>query len=73
MDDDDDDDDINGTVVEKNVIEYKMCVLIFLTTFVSNISYSKKMSARYDHKYTLGSTQSTCYYCHILMKVEFCR
>jgi hypothetical protein len=25
---------INGTIFEKRVIEYKMCVLIFSTTFV---------------------------------------
>jgi hypothetical protein len=34
----------------RNVIEFKMCVLIFSTTFVSNVSYSKKNSARYCHK-----------------------
>jgi len=72
-DDDDADDVINGTVVEKNVIEDKMCVLIFLKTFVCNISYSKKMSARYDHKYILVSAQSVWYSYHVLMKVEFCR
>jgi len=33
----------------KKVIEYKMCVLIFSTTFDRNISHSKKNSARY-HK-----------------------
>jgi hypothetical protein len=32
---------------KKKVIESKMCVLIFSTSFISNISYSKKSSARY--------------------------
>ena len=34
---------INGTIFEKkkNVIKYKMCVSIFFTTYVWNISYSK--------------------------------
>jgi TRAP-type uncharacterized transport system fused permease subunit len=31
-------------------IERKLCVLIFVTTFVSNISHSKKNSARYCHQ-----------------------
>jgi hypothetical protein len=34
---------------EKNVTEYKTC-LIFSTTFIRNISHSKKNSARYCHK-----------------------
>jgi hypothetical protein len=29
---------INGTIFGKNVIEHKMCVLIFFTTFIRNIS-----------------------------------
>jgi hypothetical protein len=32
----------------KKVTEYKMCVLIFSTTFVRNISHSKKKWPRYD-------------------------
>jgi hypothetical protein len=31
---------------QKKVIEHKMCVLIFSTTFVWNISHPKKNSAR---------------------------
>jgi hypothetical protein len=34
----------------KNVTAHKMYILIFSTTFISNISYSKKNSARYFHK-----------------------
>jgi hypothetical protein len=34
----------------KNVTANEMCVLILSTTFVQNISHSKKNSARYDYK-----------------------
>jgi hypothetical protein len=46
---------INGTIFErKKVIEQKMCVVIFSTTFIWNIFHFKKKWARYDHvKYTL--------------------
>jgi hypothetical protein len=40
---------INGTVFDKNAIEHKMLILI-LFTFILNISYFKKNSARYHHK-----------------------
>jgi hypothetical protein len=44
---------ISGTIFGlKNVTGYKMCVLIFSTTFVRKIFYSKKNWARYDHKCT---------------------
>jgi len=33
-------------------MEHKMCVAIFSTTFVFNISHSEKNSARYYHKCT---------------------
>jgi len=35
---------IIGTILEKKkkVTEHKMCVLIFCTSFVSNVSHSKK-------------------------------
>jgi K+-sensing histidine kinase KdpD len=36
----------------EKAIEYKMCVSIFSTTFASNISHSKKNSARHCHKCT---------------------
>jgi hypothetical protein len=37
---------------KKNNIEYEMCFLIFSTTFVWNISHSKKNAARYDQECT---------------------
>ena len=43
---------INGTILVKNVIEHKMCVLIFCITFISNISQSEKNPATYYHKCT---------------------
>ena len=48
------------------VIEHKMCVLIFSTTFVGNISHSAKNSARYCHKFTHVFRQSARYSCQIL-------
>ena len=38
---------ISSHGVRNNVTEHKMCVLIFSTTFVGNISLSKQNSARY--------------------------
>jgi hypothetical protein len=35
--------------LQENVTENKMCVLTFFTTFVYNISHSKKNSVRYCH------------------------
>jgi hypothetical protein len=40
---------INGTILEKKMLfEYKMCIVIFSTAFVWNISYFIKNWARYD-------------------------
>ena len=50
-----------------------MCGLIFSTTFVRNISHSKKTPARYDHKCTLVCMYSILYYCYIVMKLQFYR
>ena len=47
----------------KNVTEHKMCVLIFSTPFVWNISHSKKNWARYDQKCILVCMWSTGYCC----------
>ena len=41
-----------GHDFRKKSIEHKVCVLIFSTKFVINISHSKKNSARYYQKYT---------------------
>jgi hypothetical protein len=54
-------------------MEHKMCVLIFSTTFVWNISHSKKNSRRYYHKCAQVFMSCTPYSCHILMKLEFSR
>ena len=61
---------INGIVLKKIVIEHKICVLISSTTFVWNISHSKKSWARYGHKHILVFMQSTGYSCQILIKLE---
>jgi len=52
-------------------IEHKMWVLIFSTTFVWNISHSKKNSVRRDEKCELVYMLSTRYFCEILIKLEF--
>jgi hypothetical protein len=39
---------INGTILEKKVIDHKMWVLVPSTTFIWNFSHSKKNWARYD-------------------------
>jgi len=36
---------------QEQVIQHKMCILIFSTISVWNIYYSKKNSARYCHKF----------------------
>jgi hypothetical protein len=54
----------------KTVTEHEMCVLIFSTTFVSNISHSKKNLARYRQKCRNVFMWSTRYSCRILMKLE---
>jgi len=43
----------------KTVSEYKMCVLIFCTKFVWNISHSKKKWARYDENIYWSSHKVT--------------
>jgi len=54
-----------------NDIQHKMCVFIYSTTFVWNISHSKTNWARGVQKCILIMTQSTRYSCQILMKREF--
>jgi len=57
----------------KKVIENKMCVLIFSTTCVWNISHSKMKWKTFDKKCIWGLMWSIHYSCPILMKLEFCR
>jgi hypothetical protein len=55
----------------KKVIKHKICVLIFSTSFVWNISHSKNKWERYDKKCILVFMYSTRYSCQILMKLKF--
>jgi len=48
-----------------------MCVSIFSTSFVRNISHSKKNWTRYDKKTYIGLHVSTGYCCQILIKYVF--
>ena len=57
----------------RNVIEHKMCILIFYTTFIWNISHSKKNSVRYCHKCENVFIKRIRYSCRILMVLEFSR
>ena len=61
---------VNGKIFEKKYIANKMCVLIFSTTFVWNISHSEKNWERYDQKCVLVFMYSTRYSCQNLMKLE---
>ena len=55
----------------KNVTEHKMCVLIFSTIFVWNISHCKNNSVRYCHKCENVFVYITRYSCRIVMEFEF--
>jgi hypothetical protein len=50
-----------------------MCILIFSTTFISNICQSNNNSATYCHKYENVFVQSTRYSCRNVMKLQFSR
>jgi hypothetical protein len=56
----------------RKVTEHKMCVVIFSTNFLCNISRSNKNYARY-HKCTEVFMYCTRDYCQIVIKVEFSR
>ena len=53
------------------VIEHKMCVLIFCTIFLCNVSHFKDNSTRYYHKCAYFFTPSTRYSSLILVKLQF--
>ena len=59
-------------LLKKKVTEYKMCVLIFSTTFIWNFLILGR-AEWYDHKYTRFFIWSTRYSCQILKKLEFSR
>jgi hypothetical protein len=56
--------------LQKEATERDICVLIFSTTFIWNISHSKKNPARYFHKRRNVFMYSTPYFCRVLMKLE---
>jgi hypothetical protein len=56
---------------EERVISHKMCVSIFSTTFVWNISHSKEKWARCDQKRAYIFIGSARYSCQILTKLKF--
>jgi hypothetical protein len=55
------------------VTDYKICVLIFFTTFSWNISHSKKKWARYDQKCISVCMYSTGYSFTIWRELELSR
>jgi hypothetical protein len=61
----------NATILGKKTLLNKKCVLIFSTTFVWNISHSKKKWARCDQKCVLFFMKWALYFCLILMRPEF--
>jgi hypothetical protein len=62
-----------GHDFRKNVAEYEICVLIFCTAFILNISHSEKNSEKYCHKCENVFMYSTHYSCQILMKLKSSR
>jgi hypothetical protein len=61
---------IKATIFKKKVIERKMCVLIFSTTFVWTIYHSKRKWTRYEQKW-VGLLVEYQLSCSILMILEF--
>jgi hypothetical protein len=55
---------IKGAIFEKNIVEHKMCVLIFSITFVWNISHCKKNLARQYHVCTWVFMKSALWDCN---------
>jgi hypothetical protein len=63
---------INGTIFRKQVTEHKMCVLIFSTNFMWNISRPNQRDIIINVK-TSSCNVPTRYSCRILMKLESSR
>ena len=63
---------INGTIFVKKVTDYKMGILIF-STFIWDISHSKRNSAWYCHKCETVFIKITRYLCRVLIKTDFSR
>jgi hypothetical protein len=64
----------NSKIFEKKKsTEYKTRILIFSTTFIRNISHSKRNSARYFHKCKQVFVLNTRYSSRILIKLELSR
>jgi len=59
-----------GQDFQENVIEHKMCVLIFSAIFSDFFFHFEKNSARYYHKCTWNVMESTRYSCKILNKLK---
>ena len=64
---------INGMISRKKKVQQLMCVLIFSTIFVWNISHSNRYSATYYCKCTHVFTSSARNCCQMLEKLEFSR
>ena len=50
-----------------------MCILVFFTNSVRNISHSKKNRGRYDTKCILVFMYSTRYSCTVLVELKYSR
>jgi len=57
----------------KKINEHEMGVLIFVTSFIWNMSHSKKNWVSCGHKCILGFIWSTRYSCQILVELGFSR
>jgi len=60
---------INGTNFGKQLLDIKMCVLIFSKTSVCNISHYKNNPLRYYQKCKYVITCSACYSCQIIKRL----
>jgi hypothetical protein len=63
---------INDTLFEKEVLEYKICALIFSTANVWSISHSKKNWVRCDHKCVWSSCKVPVVLVRFYWSLYFC-